>query len=105
MPLSDALIRAAKPKEKPYRLADEKALYLEVSPSGGKLWRLKYRFGGKERRLALGIYPEVTLTKARRRRDEARELLADGVDPGEHRKRQEARDEADRTNMLPLAEN
>lgn len=100
MPLSDALIRAAKPKEKPYRLADEKALYLEVSPSGGKLWRLKYRFGGKERRLALGVYPDVTLTKARKKRDAARELLADGMDPGEHKKRLEARYEADRTNSF-----
>ena len=65
---------------------DEKGLYLEVAPSGGKWWRLKYRFDGKEKRLSLGTYPDVSLKSARTKRDEARTLLADGVDPGEQRK-------------------
>lgn len=86
MPLTDAAIRTAKPSQKAVKLSDEKGLYLEVAPSGGKWWRLKYRFGGKEKRISLGVYPDVGLKLARERRDEARRLLADGIDPGEHRK-------------------
>lgn len=71
--------------DKPYTLADEKGLYLQVTPSGGKLWRMKYRFAGKEKLLALGKYPEISLAEARDRRDDARKLLAAGTDPGEHR--------------------
>jgi len=73
---------------------DGGGLYLEVSPAGGKLWRLKYRFDGKEKRLALGIYPDVGLKDARDRRDLARKLLADGIDPGQHRKATKATREA-----------
>ena len=90
MALSDLAIKTAKPGAKPIRLSDSGGLYLEVAPSGGKLWRLKYRFGGKEKRLALGKYPEVSLKDARERRDEARKLLANEVDPGENRKQQKA---------------
>src|SRR5574337_1929891 len=86
MPLTDTAIRSAKPAEKPVRMFDGNGLYLEISPSGGKLWRLKYRFDGKEKRLALGVYPDVGLKQARARRDEARRLLAEGIDPGAHRK-------------------
>ena len=86
MSLTDTAIRSAKSGEKPIRLFDGGGLYLEVSPAGGKLWRLKYRFDGKEKRLAAGVYPEVPLAKARERRDEARKLLANGIDPSEHRK-------------------
>lgn len=86
MPLSDAVIRKAKPDKKPQRLYDSNGLYLEVSPAGNKLWRFKYHFEGKEKRLALGIYPAISLKDARSRRDEARQLLASGVDPGEQRK-------------------
>lgn len=86
MPLTDTAVRNAKPGEKALRLFDERGLYLEVSPAGGKWWRLKYRFGGKEKRLSLGVYPAVSLKAARERRDEARRLLADGVDPSENRK-------------------
>ncbi len=86
MPLTDTAIRAAKSAAKPVKLSDEKGLYLEVAPTGGKWWRLKYRFGGKEKRISLGVYPDVGLKLARERRDEARRLLADGIDPGEHRK-------------------
>jgi hypothetical protein len=62
MPLTDVSIRKAKPQAKPVRLFDEKGLYLEISPSGGKLWRWKYRYLGKEKRLSLGIYPDVSLS-------------------------------------------
>ena len=86
MPLTDTAIRKAKPADKPQRLFDGGGMYLEVSPAGGKLWRLKYRYGGKEKRLALGAYPETSLADARERRDAARKLLAQGVDPGEQRK-------------------
>jgi len=86
MPLTDRAIRNAKPADRPIRLFDEKGLYLEVALSGGKWWRFKYRFSGKEKRLSLGVYPDVKLTHARDRRDEARALLADGVDPSAQRK-------------------
>lgn len=86
MPLTDTQIKAIKPEERDRKFSDEKGLYLLVRPSGGKLWRLKYRFGGKEKLLALGGYPDVSLRQARERRDEARKKIADGIDPGEHRK-------------------
>lgn len=90
MPLTDTAIRAAKPSNKPVRMFDGGGLYLEISPAGGKLWRLKYRFGGKEKRLALGVYPDVGLKDAREGRDKARKLLANDVDPSENRKVQRA---------------
>ncbi len=86
MPLTDRAIRNAKPADKAARLFDGGGLYLEVAPSGGKWWRFKYRFGGKEKRLSLGVYPDVPLTDARERRAELRALVAKGVDPGEKRK-------------------
>jgi integrase len=84
--LTDTKIRNAKPSKKPQRLFDERGLYLEVSPAGGKWWRLKYRFEGKEKRVSLGVYPDVSLRDARDRRDESRKLLADGIDPSVNRK-------------------
>jgi integrase len=86
MPLTDAKIRALTPGDKPIKVADEKGLFLLVSPAGGKSWRLKYRFGGKEGKLGLGRYPDVSLKEARKRRDEARQMLANGIDPGEEKK-------------------
>ncbi|HKB59530.1 MAG TPA: integrase arm-type DNA-binding domain-containing protein [Gallionellaceae bacterium] len=86
MPLTDTAIRNAKPAEKPVRMFDGGGLYLEVAPSGGKWWRLKYRIDGKEKRLSLGVYPDISLKDARERRDEARKLIANGVDPSENRK-------------------
>lgn len=86
MPLSDAAIRRIKPLDKPQRLFDGGGMYLEVAPSGGKLWRWKYRYAGKEKRLALGIYPEVSLAEARTKHIEARKVLSSGIDPGEQRK-------------------
>ena len=86
MPLTAIAIRNAKPKDKPYRLFDGKGLYIEIVPSGGKYWRFKYHFAGKEKRLSLGVFPDVELKDARTKRDEARRLFANGVDPGVHRK-------------------
>lgn len=86
MALSDTAIKSAKPSEKQVKLSDEKGLFLLVAPSGGKWWRFKYRIGGKEKLLSLGTYPEVSLKDARQRRDDARKLLAGGVDPSENRK-------------------
>jgi len=86
MALSDINIRRAKPTEKPLRMYDGGGLYLEIQPTGGKLWRYKYRFGGKEKRLAIGIYPDVPLIDARRRHQEAREKLAQGIDPSAAKK-------------------
>jgi len=84
--LTDTAIRKLKAKATAYRLFDGGGMYLEVSPKGGKWWRLKYRFANKEKRISLGIYPEVSLKDARQRRDDARKLLGGGVDPGENRK-------------------
>jgi len=79
-------IRATKPNEKPYKLFDGRGLYLEVAPSGGKWWRLKYRYGDKEKRVSLGVFPRVSLADARIELDKTRALLATGVDPGSYRK-------------------
>ena len=86
MPLIDTKIRNAKPKDKQYKLFDRDGLFMIVTPAGGKWWRFKYRFGGKEKLLSLGTYPKVGLAKARTRRDRAREQVADGIDPGQVRK-------------------
>ena len=85
MPLTDSAVKAAKPRQKPYRLFDQGGLYLEVAPSGGRWWRLKYRLAGKEKRLSLGVYPDVSLKDARERRDDARKLLSNNVDPSAQR--------------------
>jgi hypothetical protein len=82
MPLTDVVVRNIKQTGKTCKLSDERGLYLEVSPTGSKWWRLKYRFEGKEKRLALGVYPDVGLKDARDSREAARKLLASGVDPG-----------------------
>lgn len=87
MPLNDVAIRSAKPGPKPVKLSDEKGLFLLVQPSGGKLWRLKYRVGGKEKKLSLGRYPDVGLKEARERCAEARKLIAAGIDPSEKKRR------------------
>lgn len=81
MPLTDAKVRNAKPLAKPYKLADGSGLYLQVMPNGARYWRWKYRVGGKEKRLALGVYPRVSLAEARTKRDAARAQLSGGTDP------------------------
>lgn len=86
MPLTELAIKAAKPAEKITRLYDEKGLYIEISPAGGRWWRFKYSVGGKEKRISLGVYPEVSLKDARGKRDEYRKIVAAGNDPGEAKK-------------------
>lgn len=81
MALTDTAIRKAKPKEKPYKVTDSQGLYLLVNPGGSKVWRVKYRMNGVERKLALGLYPEITLAEARAARDAARRQLAHAIDP------------------------
>lgn len=83
MALTDPKIKQAKGKDKDYKLSDEKGLYLLVKKNGAKYWRVKYRFGGKEKTFAIGVYPEVTLKDARDERDEARKLLRKDIDPSE----------------------
>ncbi|MCA9469067.1 MAG: integrase arm-type DNA-binding domain-containing protein [Nitrospira sp.] len=90
MPLTDTAIKNAKPGDKAKRLFDRDGLYLEIASSGGKWWRWKYRFAGKEKRLSLGVYPTVSLKEARDKRDEARRLLTNGTDPSENRKAKKA---------------
>ncbi|MBB3941439.1 integrase [Novosphingobium fluoreni] len=87
MALTDVAIRALQPRDRVYKCADARGLYLEVHPSGSKLWRYKYRYLGKDKRIALGCYPDVGLGDARRKCDEARLKVSDGVDPGAERRR------------------
>jgi integrase len=86
LPLTDTAIRKAKPTKKPFKRFDERGLFLLVTPAGGKLWRFKYRFAGKEKLLALGNYPDVSLAAARDRRDDARKRVAAGIDPSQERR-------------------
>lgn len=99
MALTELECKHAKPKEKAYRLSDGQGMYLEVSPNGSKYWRLKYRHLGRERRLAFGVYPEVSLSEARDKRMEARKLIRNDIDPGQHRqdKRRKAIEESQNT--------
>ncbi|MEC8484668.1 MAG: Arm DNA-binding domain-containing protein, partial [Pseudomonadota bacterium] len=100
MPLTDRELKALKPREKAYKLADEKGLYIEVTPKGSKLWRMKYRFEGREKRLSIGIYPDVSLKTARLKRDEARSDLAGGIDPSA--KKQAAKQSASGANTFEV---
>lgn len=86
MALTDAKIRAAKPQDKPYKLADSGNMFLLVHPNGSRYWRLRYRLLGKEKTLALGVYPDISLSEARDKRDVARKLIADGIDPCEQKR-------------------
>ena len=97
MPLNDTAIRNKKPGAKPVKLFDEGGLFLIVTPQGGKWWRFKYRYQRKEKLLSLGVYPDVPLKAARDKRDDARKLLAAGVDPSAHRKAKRAEQNSDNT--------
>lgn len=90
MPLTDTAIRSTKPSDKPQTLTDGRGLSIQIQPNGGKWWRFRYRYLGKAKMLSLGTYPDVSLKEARDRRDEARKLLANGVDPSEQRKAQKS---------------
>ena len=86
MTLTDTLLRGLKATGRTLKKADGGGLYIHVDANGGKYWRLAYRFDGKQKTLTLGVYPDVSLKEARKRRDEARILLAQGIDPGKHKK-------------------
>jgi hypothetical protein len=86
MRLTDSRIRSVRPADRPQKLFDGGGLFLFVTPVGGKLWRLKYRFGTKEKLLSLGTYPHISLKDARTKREEAKALLAQGIDPAAKRK-------------------
>ena len=86
--LTDQKIRALKTKDKQYKVSDEKGLYLLVKPNAGKYWRLKYRLLGKEKNLAIGVYPDVSLKQARLARDEAKKLIHLGIDPVQDKQEQ-----------------
>jgi hypothetical protein len=81
MALTELEIKKAKPETKAYKLIDGGGLFLLVHTNGGRYWRLRYRVGGKEKLLAIGVYPDVSLSEARERREQARKLLANGADP------------------------
>lgn len=84
--LSEMKIRAARPRERAYKLFDERGLFMLVTPTGGRLWRFRYRLGGVEKLLTLGAYPDVPLKRAREKREDARKLVADGIDPNAKRR-------------------
>lgn len=100
MSLTNVACKNAKPRPKPYKLMDERGLYLEVATSGSKWWRFKFSFADKENRISLGVYPDVSLAEARERRDAARKLLANGVNPSLHRKLEKARNIAAAANTF-----
>jgi len=102
MPLTDLQVSKAKPGVKQFTMFDGGGLFLLITPSGGKLWRFKYRFAGKEKLLSLGAYPEVSLSDARKRREEARKLLANDVDPSEIRKAKKAAIDAETENSFEV---
>ncbi|SHN48946.1 tyrosine-type recombinase/integrase [Desulfovibrio litoralis] len=104
MKLTDTLLRSLKAPDKVQKLTDGGGLYLQVEPKGGKLWRLAYRFGGKQKTLAFGAYPAVSLKEARKRRDEAKELIANGVDPSEQKKVEKAKTVAKQKELVSTFE-
>lgn len=91
MPLTDISVRHAKPRDKSYKMADMLGLYIQVLPSGAKLWKMKYRFDGREKKLSFGEYPRMSLREARRRRDDARDSISKGTDPAYEKKRERLR--------------
>lgn len=101
---TEMAIRAAKPEAKAYKMGAGQGMYLLVNPSGSKLWRLKYRFGGKEKTLSIGAYPEVSLARARLAREEARAVLASGVDPSAAKQEEKAEQQAKALTFRAVAE-
>lgn len=98
--LTELQCKNAKPKEKAYPLADGEGMYLEIFPNGGKYWRMKYRYAGKQKKVAFGIYPDVPLFQAREKRMEAKKLLNQGIDPSMHKQEQKIRAVADAGNTF-----
>lgn len=100
MALTDIAIRNAKAGPKPYKMGDSLGLFLLVQPTGGKLWRVKFRVDGREKKLAIGTYPEVSLAEARKRRDDARDMVAAGKDPAREKQRNKTRARLDADNTF-----
>lgn len=100
MTLTNSAIRRAQPKERPHKLGDSRGLCLFIQPRGRRLWRLKYRLNGSAKKLGLGIYPEVTLTEAPAKADEAGKIIADGFDPGLEKQRAKARAQLNASNLF-----
>ena len=90
MPLSNTKLGSIRPKEKPFKVADEKGLFLLVNPNGSMYWRIRYRLAGREKSLSFGVYPDVVLKDARAERDVIRDMLAKGMDPSANRKADQA---------------
>lgn len=104
MPLTDKQIRSTKPSSKPWKLADSLGLYLLINPNGNRTWYLKYRFLGKESRISFGAYPTTSLAEARDKRDEARKLIRNGINPSKHRQTQSASVSATSDNIVTFKE-
>jgi integrase len=102
MALTDTTCKNVKPANKSRKLSDAGGLYLEVMPSGSKYWRLKYRYGGKEKRVAFGVYPEVSLKDAREKRDKARKLIAEGMDPSYEKKQEKLKRHINQANSFEI---
>ena len=100
MALTDTRLKNAQPKEKVYRLSDAKGLYTEIQPNGSKYWRLKCRFAGKEKRLAIGVYPRVSIKVARKACDHAKDQLEQGIDPSQAKKAKKIEQAQDQANNL-----
>ncbi|MGA9667213.1 MAG: Arm DNA-binding domain-containing protein [Gallionella sp.] len=102
MTLTLDVVKASKPRLHPFKLYDKLGLFLMVTPAGGKWWRFRYRFDGKEKLLSLGIYPNVSLKEARKRRDTLRALLIDGINPSEHTKVKNAAQRDDEARQIAV---
>ncbi|MEG9982951.1 Arm DNA-binding domain-containing protein, partial [Escherichia coli] len=100
MALTARQVETARPKEKDYKLSDERGLYLLVKTTGARYWRLKYRIAGKEKKLALGVYPDVSLAEARIKRDDARKIISEGGDPGEKKRKEKLSQKISATNTF-----
>lgn len=100
MALTDIAIRNVKPRAKPFKMADGAGMFLLITPTGGKLWRLKYRVDGREKLLAIGVYPEISLSEARKQRGTARELIALGKDPSREKQRNKTRSRIEAENTF-----
>lgn len=100
MALTARQVETARPKEKDYKLSDERGLYLLVKTTGARYWRLKYRIAGKEKKLALGVYPDVSLAEARIKRDDARKIISEGGEPGEKKRKEKLTQKISATNTF-----
>ena len=105
MPLTAKQCVSFKPTPKPYKCADGHGFYLEIFPNGSKYWRLKYRYGGKEKRLAIGVFPEIPLAEAREARDFARRQLRDGIDPSQAKQARKASARRDENGFFSFVAN